>query len=123
MSVVRVRWIGGFGEIGWLEPRDVLRDPGSEGIAAAADEIIEHMNADHADVLVTVCEARCGFRPAAARMTAIDRAGFLMRTSGPERLVHVSFGREIHADDARDVFVGLAREARQRLKQGRDLAG
>ncbi len=117
MDVVRARWIGGFGDIHWLEARDVLRDPGGEGMAAAAPRIVEHMNEDHADALAAICEARCGFRPEAARMTAVDRAGFLVRTSGPDRLVHISFGREIRASEAREVFVELARTARAALRE------
>jgi hypothetical protein len=118
MEIVRVRWIGGFGDIGWLAPADVLREPGGEGLSEAADGIIRHMNEDHADVLAAICEWRHGFRPAAARMTAIDRAGFLFRTSGPDRLVHVSFGREIRAAEAREVFIDLARAARRALGKG-----
>jgi hypothetical protein len=116
MDVVRARWIGGFGDICWLEAADVLRDPGGEGIGAARAMVVEHMNADHADALAAICEARAGFRPTEARMVDLDRAGFALRTREPERLVHVSFGREIAAADAREVFVSLTRDARQKLK-------
>lgn len=116
MEVVRARWIGGFGDIRWLEAREVLRDPGGAGMAAAAPRIIAHMNEDHAGALAAIVEARHGFRPAGgATMVAVDRTGFLARTRAPDRLVHVSFGREISAGEARDVFVALAGEARRKL--------
>jgi putative heme iron utilization protein len=112
LEPVRARWIGGFGRMGWLDGAALRRDPGGAGLREAAAGILEHMNADHERALLDICAQRCGERPRAACMTAVDRAGFLVRTQGPDRLQHVSFGREIAAADARAVFVALTRAAR-----------
>ncbi len=113
MDLVRVRSIGGFGDIRWLDPRDLRRDPKGAGLAQAAARIVEHMNEDHADALLDVCGAFGPGRPERARMTDVDRAGFLVRTEGPDDLYFIPFGREISADDARDVFVAMTRQARE----------
>jgi heme iron utilization protein len=119
MDLVRIRYIGGFGKICWLDPKDVLRDPDGAGIGGASSGIIAHMNADHADTLLNLCEAFRGFRPADARMVSVDRAGFVVRTQQPDTLVHFSFGREIGAADARAAFVDLAKQARAKLGAGK----
>ena len=109
---VRVRAIGGFGAIRWLEPGTILRDPHGGGLREAASGILEHMNADHEPALCAIVAAATGTRPARAQMSSIDRAGFLVRTESPDELRYVGFGREIEAREARDVFVSLARSAR-----------
>ena len=50
---VRLRYIGGFGKIGWIEPHEIdLSNP----LADAEAGIALHMNNDHADALRTYCQ-------------------------------------------------------------------
>ena len=49
LHVTRAHLIGGFGRIHWLEASDIMAD--SPALDAAAEEIIEHMNDDHADAI------------------------------------------------------------------------
>jgi hypothetical protein len=72
------------------------------------------MNADHESALIDICAQRTGERARGAQLTAVDRTGFLVRTREPDRLLHVCFGREISAEEARAVFVALTRAARSR---------
>jgi putative heme iron utilization protein len=109
---VRVRVIAGFGAIRWLPADAVLRDPLGSGMREAAHGIISHVNAHHEDALRAIVGAATGTTPAKARMRSVDRTGFLVETASPDALRHVGFGREIEATEARDVFVGLARRAR-----------
>src|SRR5947199_9868144 len=122
LEIERVRWIGGFGEISWVEAKDVLRDPRGAGIGAAEEAIVGHVNEDHEAALLAMCEAFRGRRPAGARMVGLDRAGFLVRTSAPDGLEHFSFGREIAAEEAREVFVALAKNARAESLSRRERA-
>jgi len=110
---VRVRAIGGFGAIRWLPADALLTDPLGQGWREGAARVIEHMNDDHESALLDIAAARTGRRPAGARITEVETAGFLVRTSGPDSLVYVPFGRDVEAKDARDVFVKLARESRR----------
>ena len=109
---VKVRAIGGFGAIRWLAPDTILCDPLGLGWREGAARVIEHMNDDHETALLDIAAARTGARPAHARITAVETAGFLVRTSAPDSLVYVPFGRDVETREARDVFVGLARESR-----------
>jgi heme iron utilization protein len=44
---VKIRYIGGFGRIHWVEPENFLRTA-TEPLAEAESAILEHMNTDHA---------------------------------------------------------------------------
>ena len=114
---LRVRAIGGFGAIHWLEGDAILRDPQGGGIAEASAAITEHMNNDHETALRDLCAAASpGFeRPSGAQIVALDRTGCLVATRGPDALRYLDFGQEIHAADARGVFVELTRRARATL--------
>jgi putative heme iron utilization protein len=49
LHVTRAHLIGGFGRIHWLEASDIMAD--SPALDATAEEIIGHMNDDHADAI------------------------------------------------------------------------
>jgi len=112
MDVARVRFIGGFGRIHWVEADDYLRPEGHAGFAEAAPAIIEHMNEDHADALVDYCRGLRGVTPASATLTAVEAGGFFVRAHAPDGLHFFPFDSEIEADQAREAFVGLLRRAR-----------
>jgi hypothetical protein len=114
LNVELVRYIGGFGRIHWVAAHDVLREPGGDGIDGAAPGAIAHMNADHASSMVDMCAGLYGFRPERAAMVQLERAGFFVRTGGPDRLVWFSFGREIGAADVRHAVVDVVKRARAR---------
>ncbi len=110
LTIERVRYIAGFGRICWVPGERVLREPLGAGLQDAEAGAIKHMNADHHSSLLEMCEGLYGFTPERAAITQLDRAGFLVRTHNPERLVHFSFGRETTAGALRrDVIDVLAR--------------
>jgi hypothetical protein len=113
----RTRAIGGFGAIHWLAGDAILRAPQGGGIAEASARILEHMNDDHGDALADMCAAASGERPRDARMLSLERTGCLVQTREPDGLRWIDFGREIHAADARNVFVELTRAARACLAE------
>ena len=82
VTIGRAHLVAGFGRISWIEG-DTLRfaDPAA-GLAAAEDEIVRHMNADHADAVALFAE-RLARRPGAGwRMTGIDPEGIDIRRDG-----------------------------------------
>ncbi len=109
-TVVRGRYIAGFGKIRWIEGPDMLRAPLGGGLEDAARGAIEHMNDDHGHNLIEMVEGLCGFTPAHARMVALDRAGFAVETDA--RRVYFEFGREIDADDLRVAVIEVLKRAR-----------
>ena len=112
LDIEHVRYIGGFGRITWIDGNDVMRDPLGAGLADAAAGAVAHMNADHEASMKEMCAGRYGFSPARAQMIEIDRTGFLVRTSQPDRLVHFSFGSEIDAKGVRTAVVDVIKRIR-----------
>jgi putative heme iron utilization protein len=110
LEVVRARYIGGFGEIHWLKPPEVIKaNPFNR-----ADEtrIVEHMNADHSDALRHYC--RCAHIPLdegdAARMAGADGEGFhLLAGSRLHWLAYSSPASNLM--EARQALVDMARRA------------
>jgi len=105
----RMRWIGGFGEIHWIEPDAwLLATPAwREGERSIA----EHMNRDHTDALVRICERFLGEDAAGAELLRVDPEGFHVRTTRGIRWL--AFARACHtADEVRAEMVRMAREGR-----------
>jgi putative heme iron utilization protein len=106
---VRVRWIGGFGRIHWVEPEEYLLPP--TPLAEEEDGILAHMNADHGDNLRAYCRHTHGADTSSAEMVGIDPDGFDIRADGS--LLRFGFDTPIaDAQAARRALVTLARAAR-----------
>jgi heme iron utilization protein len=74
LELVRVRFIGGFGQIYWIEPHEfMVTNPFS---FQQESRIIDHMNKDHADALGHYANG------ATAVMVGIDAEGFDLLASG-----------------------------------------
>ncbi|HYR83320.1 MAG TPA: DUF2470 domain-containing protein [Terriglobia bacterium] len=101
LDLVRVRFIGGFGQIHWIEPGEFMtKNPFS---AAQESQIIQHMNKDHGDAL----RHYCGGHP--AEMVGIDAEGFDLLRSGKK--VRFTFKTPIHnMQEARQALVALAKQ-------------
>jgi putative heme iron utilization protein len=115
LEVSSVYFIGGFGVMGWVSAEEYAGarpDP----LAETAQEIIRHMNADHADALLPIARRFADEAASEAFMTAVDRLGFHLRLKTGDR-VHgrrVAFPREAGSkDEARAILVEMAAEARQ----------
>lgn len=113
LSVERVRYIGGFGKICWIDGKEVTRDPLGGGIDSAAAHIVEHMNTDHAENMREMCRGLYRFAPEEVKMTAVDRTGFFLSTHAPERLLHFSFHREVDAGGVREAVIEVLKRARK----------
>jgi putative heme iron utilization protein len=76
LTVTDVRYVGGFGRMSWVD-NAAYAAARPDPLWSHAAGIIGHMNADHADALVTLCHHHAG-RPdvVSASMTAVDRYGF-----------------------------------------------
>jgi hypothetical protein len=110
LEPARVRWIGGFGEIHWIEREDWLLE--APAWAAGEGSIVRHMNEDHRDALEAMARSFCGAEPAGVEMLAVDPEGFHLRAAGEVRWIAFS-GECRSAEDVRAEMVRLAREARK----------
>ncbi|HYB41652.1 MAG TPA: DUF2470 domain-containing protein [Candidatus Methylomirabilis sp.] len=115
LEVLDVYWVGGFGSMDWLAARDYIAarpDP----LAGAASGIIEHMNRDHTDALLTFARVLAGETPDEARMVQVDRLGFKLRLRSGARQhgCRIAFPREVtSAGRCREVLIEMLRECRR----------
>ncbi len=107
---VRIRYIGGFGRIHWIEPVGYLST--IDGLLASEAAIVEHMNQDHADTLRLYCRHVHGLEVNQAEMIGIDPDGFDVRTKA--RIVRFEFDAPVaDAGAARAALVALAQQCRE----------
>lgn len=109
----RIRYIGGFGKIFWIEAEAWRQElptwaPEEQGI-------IDHMNDDHRDALVNIA-ARAGLPPsgdpqAVPTLIAVDPEGAHLRSG--DAVAYVPFAEPAFDMDAvRSAMIALARSAR-----------
>lgn len=120
LQVDRIRYIGGYGRMSWVEPEDWGR-AAPDPITPHSAGILDHMNADHADALVAYCLAFSrATEVASATMVGIDRYGFEMSAETPEgpRPIRVAFDEPIASPgEARSALVALVQRAREAQSQ------
>jgi putative heme iron utilization protein len=76
LTVTDVRYVGGFGRMSWVDAA-AYATARPDPLWSDATGIVGHMNADHADALVTLCHHDAGRNDVvSASMTTVDRYGF-----------------------------------------------
>lgn len=106
---LRIRYIGGFGRIHWIEADAYLLPEGP--LAAQEADILAHMNADHVHNLVAYCRHVYGVEVEEAAMIGIDPDGFDLKADG--RMLRFDFPSPISdAIEARAALVELAGQCR-----------
>ena len=115
LGVSAIRYVGGYGRMSWVDPKNYARaepDP----LAGSAAEIIEHMNADHGPAQALMCRNLAGYPDVTtASMSAVDRYGFDMVAVGPagRSTVRLGFAEPCRTPDAvRQAMIALVTEAR-----------
>jgi heme oxygenase (biliverdin-IX-beta and delta-forming) len=117
LELLDAYFVGGFAAMDWVTA-DSYRAARPDPLADVAPSILEHMNTDHAEALVTYARAFAGEAPEEATMASIDRLGFTLRLRSGERLhsVRLNFPREVTtADESRTVLIEMLTDARSRL--------
>ncbi len=109
LEPVRIRFIGGFGDIFWIEAADWLAE--TPAWIPRETEIRAHMNDDHGEALLAIArrflDPDCG----EAVLVACDGEGCHIRAAG--RTGRVAFDAPaLEADALRGAFVALAKAAR-----------
>jgi len=112
MTVDRAHIVAGFGAIHWIDSADLLFDTEGFGdLAAAEGDVVEHMNADHADAVGLYATKLLG-RPAGDwKMTGVDPEGIDLRCGG--ETARLDFEKTVHdAESARSILVRMVKAAR-----------
>jgi len=106
---VRIRYIGGFGRVHWIEAESYLLPEGP--LAGQEADILQHMNADHVHNLIAYCRHVHGVEVDQAEMVGIDPDGFDVRAHG--HLLRFDFPAPVtDAVEARTALVEHARQCR-----------
>jgi putative heme iron utilization protein len=116
LEVADVYMVGGFAAMDWVSAQD-YRDARPDPLADAAPDIIEHMNRDHADALVTLARGLGRTAADEATMVSVDRLGIKLRVKADNavRSVRIAFPREVRTPaDTREALISLLREPRTR---------
>lgn len=102
----RARFIGGFGQIFWIEPEAMLA---SNPFRETEPKIIEHMNQDHQQALLHYCKVLKNTIVTEVTITGIDSEGFDLLADG--RKLRIDFDLPISTmEEARAMLVQLARQ-------------
>jgi heme iron utilization protein len=125
LEIAAARYVGGFGRMSWVGPAE-YRSAEFDPLHPHAVGIIEHMNRDHADALVSFCRV-LGDRPETgwAEMVHVDRYGFdvLSATAPGEaaQAVRIGFDEQTDTPQAtRAAMIALLTRARSREAAQRD---
>ena len=107
--------VGGFARAERIKAGELAPDPAAvAAIAAAEAEIIDHVNADHADAVAAIAEGLLGAGPGEWRLVAVDVDGCDL--SEGNRTVRLAFLAPLSdAGGVRAALIRAAREGRARL--------
>lgn len=117
-DTVNVRYVGGFGFMGWASADD-LRDATADPVIPHATPMIEHLNDDHTDACLEIVRRLGGVPDAVtAVVTAVDRYGLTFdvhdAAGAVVALSRVGFGDALTAPgEVRAASVDLVRRARE----------
>ncbi|WP_421133112.1 HugZ family protein [Alteromonas sp. A079] len=111
MDVVRVRYIGGFGKIFWLEPEE-WQAPASPWGIEAEKNMIDHMNEDHQDAMSLILGHHHAIQDDTPTMTGIVNDGFYIHSNNKNYYVPFE-NRCTEQGSARTELVRLTNRARK----------
>jgi len=115
LKVDSIRYIGGFGRMSWVDANDWFKSE-PDPLEPYAADIIEHMNEDHRDAMVILCQKLSKASDTTdATMISIDRYGFEMSamTNDGDRPIRLAFDNQVSdSDEARVEIISLVKRAR-----------
>jgi hypothetical protein len=114
LEVDRIRWIAGFGSMGWIGRAAWSGVP--DPLAPHAAGIVAHMNGDHREAVVMLTAHLAGIAATTAVVTGLDRGGFDVTATDADGDVHpvrLPFPEPVDSPDrVRQVVMAMVNEAR-----------
>lgn len=114
LDVTRVRWVGGYGRMDSADAESYAA-AAPDPVASVAPGAVAHLNADHADALLTMAQALGGYPDAtSATCTTADRFGLDLSVVTPRGRARTRIGYDQPlraANELREATVKLARRA------------
>jgi putative heme iron utilization protein len=116
MTVGRAHIVAGFGRIHWVDGGAVI-GAAPPALAAREADVVDHMNADHADAVDLYATMLLGLDGDGWQMTGVDAEGIDLRRAG--RVARLPFDTPVaDADGARAELVRLVKKARGLAPRG-----
>lgn len=117
IQITHMRYIAGFGRMGWLEGSNMQSELPEQHTQLAGLEasMLEHMNTDHANSIIAYCRHFHGVEATRAEILGIDADGFDVSASLPAAAairLRFEFEQTIYdAQSARQAFIQLSKMA------------
>lgn len=121
----KARFIGGFGEIYWLDAEEITDAAADSNLDPLAEQVLSicgHMNEDHPDALRLYAAAFAETQAESARMIQVDSHGFDMiaLADSAHKHLRINFPSPVaRTEEVRAVMVEMVRNARQIVADGR----
>jgi putative heme iron utilization protein len=118
INVLQVRFIGGFGNIHWIDGDEIIDRAGEASldlIAPHAAAICKHMNEDHEAAMIDYAKAFARIEADAVKMIHVDSYGFdlIAIAGGMHKPIRLDFPAPVSTtDDLRKATVEMVRRAR-----------
>lgn len=110
LDAIRVRYIGGFGKIFWLEQDEWLQ-PSKPWDEEQEQHMIEHMNGDHLDAMSLILKQHCNVNDPSPIMSGLLPQGFYLQSQ--QRNYYIAFNALCDSPMAvRKALVKLTKAAR-----------
>jgi len=102
-----IRWIGGFGEIAWLKDKFwKLKKP---DWSDEEESMINHMNSDHKDVVVSSLKGFYGIEDSKSIMIGISIDGYYLESNS--KIYYIPFNSPcLNSEEVREALVDHARK-------------
>lgn len=111
IAMTRAHLVAGFGAIHWIDAAQLAPAP-APALVEAEQDIVAHMNADHAGAIVLYAVKLLGLKGGPWTMTGIDRDGLDLRCAS--EMARLDFEQPVlDAAQARAALVSLAGKARK----------
>ena len=111
VEVERVHWVGGFARALWLDDGVTLDRASAESFAEAEEDVLAHMNRDHADAVRLYAERLLGQPAGDWTLVAVDCDGCDLAAG--EQVARLAFEAPASRPaDLRGILAGLAARAR-----------
>jgi len=116
----KIRWIKGFGEMGWVSGEH-FRAASPDPLAKDAWDVLQHMNEDHVEALRELAHHFGGHSAQDGTISIVElsAAGFLLvhRAHGARSEIPCAFPTPVRsAEEAREAFVSMLKTARDSAK-------
>lgn len=113
VEIKRVRYIGGFGKIFWLEKEEWMQKI-TPWDKQTEDGMIVHMNEDHQDAMTLILQSQTGIVDEGVVMVGVQTDGCYLQTHGTN--VFIPFDTVCEQSvDVRIQLVALTKDARNKM--------